>query len=226
MAIRKYGQGLSFIILVAGLIFFWYLSRFFNIDISGFENSLLGLPLILSAFLYVLLYVSVTFFVFFSKDLFWFMGALLFGPFLSGILISFSEIINAAVLFHISRFLGRGYVENKLSGRYSRLDEGLKKLNLFWLIAFRAAPLVPYRFLDLAAGLTGIRFRKYILAVALGTPIKIFWIQYIISVTGKSILNDPSVLAEYLLNNKPLFFFSFIYIILLILVILKVTKRK
>jgi len=79
--------------------------------------------------------------------------------------------------------------------------------------------------MDLAAGLTGMRFGKYLTAVIFGTPLKMFWIQYIIYAVGKKILNNPLALTEYFLNNKVLFFFSFIYIILAIMVIFKIIKK-
>ncbi|MBN2831585.1 MAG: TVP38/TMEM64 family protein [Candidatus Omnitrophica bacterium] len=225
MALEKYRQELRFFIFVLALLLLWYLSLYLKIDIPALTNSLSGLPLIVSFVFYILLYVAVTFFIFFSKDIFWLTGALLFGPYLSALLICIAELINACILFNIARFLGRGYVERKLSQRYSFLDGKLSSLNILWLIIFRAAPLVPYRFLDLAAGLTGMRFRKYFVAVLLGTPLKIFWVQYIIYAVGKSVLSDSQALTEYFLNNKPLFLFSFIYIILLILVIFKMLRK-
>jgi uncharacterized membrane protein YdjX (TVP38/TMEM64 family) len=80
--------------------------------------------------------------------------------------------------------------------------------------------------MDLAAGLTKISFRKYLLAVIIGSPVKIFWIQYVLSGVGKSILNNPYVLVEYFLNNKFFLFFSFIYIILVISVAIKISSKK
>jgi len=226
MIIKKYKQEFRFIIFILVLSLLWYLSRYIRIDIPALEESLSGFPLILSAVFYILLYVAVTFFIFFSKDLFWITGALLFGPFLSASLICVAELINACILFYMARLLGRGYVQKKLSGKYRALDEKLSGLNLFWLFIFRAAPLVPYRFLDLASGLTGMRFRKYLIAVFLGTPLKMFWIQYIIYAVGKRILDNPIVLMEYLLDHRGLFLISLIYVILVIMVVIKMAKKE
>ncbi len=222
--INKYRLGLLILILAISLSF--YLSRYLPVDIQALQRSLSAFPLAISAVLYVILYVIITFFIFFSKDLFWFMGAFLFGPFMSAALICIAEVINAFILFHISRLLGRGYVEKRLSGRYHKLDEKLGKINLFWLFVLRAAPLIPYRFLDLASGLTNMPFRKYLIAVIFGTPIKMFWIQYIIYSVGKSIFNDPAVLMEYFLNHKILLFIGFGYIILIIMAVVKMFKRS
>lgn len=222
--INKYR--LELLILILAICSFWYLSRYLPIEIPLIQRSLSEFPLAISAPLYIILYVVVTFFIFFSKDLFWLMGALLFGPFLSATLICIAEAINAFILFYISRLLGRAYVEKKLSGRYHRLDEKLGSISLFWLLVLRAAPLIPYRFLDLVSGLTKLRFRKYLIAIIFGTPIKMFWIQYIIYSVGKSIFNDPAVLREYFLNHKILLFLGFGYIILIIMALVKIFWRN
>jgi len=225
MDIKRYKQEARFFILIIALILLWYLGRFFNIDTQALQRSLGRYPLFLSGLLYIILYVVVTFFIFFSKDLFWLLGAVLFGAFYSTIFIYVSEVINAFILFYLSRVLGRAYVEQSLKGKYRQLDERLTKINFFWLFIFRAAPLVPYRFLDLAAGLTRISFRKYIAAVVLGTPIKTYWIQYILTGVGRNIYNNPYAVAEYLLNNKTVLLFSLIYALLVILVVLKIKQK-
>lgn len=226
MDIKKFKDHFGFLVLVVVLVLIWYLGRYFQFDFSALEGSLATFPLFLSALIYILLYVIVTFFIFFSKDLFWLSGAFLFGPYLSALFICIAEAINAFILFYLARFLGRSYVQDKLSSKHQYLDEKIGKVSLLWLFIFRAAPLVPYRFLDLSAGLTKIRFRKYLIAVILGSPIKTLWIQYILYSVGSSVLTDPAVLRDYFLNNKPLLLFSFIYIILVVLVIIKMRKRE
>jgi uncharacterized membrane protein YdjX (TVP38/TMEM64 family) len=150
-----------------------------------------------------------------------FAGAVLFGAYLSTLLVFISETINAFILFHFSRFLGRDYVGNWLKARYSNLDERLARLGFFWLFLFRSVPLVPFRFLDLACGLTRLSFKKYLTAVVLGSPIRIFWLQYILAGVGMSMFGKPYALAEYLLSNKFLFLGSFLYLILVIVVAVK-----
>jgi uncharacterized membrane protein YdjX (TVP38/TMEM64 family) len=226
MDIRKFRDHFGLWLLILSLVCIWYLGRYLRFDLSSLSSSLELTSLFISASIYLLLYVIVTFFVFFSKDLFWLSGAVLFGPYLSTFLICLAEAINAFILFFVSRFLGRNYVEDKLSGKYRYLDEKIANVNFFWLFVFRAAPLIPYRFLDLAAGLTKIRFRKYLLAVILGTPVKTLWIQYILFSLGSRVYSDPHALKEFFLNNKPLLLFSFIYIILVGLVIFKMREKR
>jgi uncharacterized membrane protein YdjX (TVP38/TMEM64 family) len=224
MDLKKYRHEAEFLAFILIIVLFCYSGKCLHLSTEGLQRSLAPFPLYLSAGLYILLYVVISFFFFFSKDIFWLSAALLFGAGLSTVLISLAETINAFILFHLSRRLGRGYVEKKVSVKFVRLDERLARINFFWLFLFRAAPLIPYRFLDLAAGLTKISFRKYLAAVILGTPLKMFWIQYILAGVGKSILDNPAVVVGYFLENRAFFQFSLIYLALVILVAIRLRK--
>lgn len=216
---------IEFLALALVLASLWYFGRFLTFDARVIEESLRRYPLLYSGILYILLYVIITFFIFFSKDVFWLSGAVLFGAGLSTVFICIAEIINASILFHIARRFGRAYVEKNIPEKYKHLDEKLGRINFFWLFIFRAAPLIPYRFLDLGAGLTQIAFRKYLGAVVIGSPVKMFWIQYILYGVGKNIINNPSALVEYFLHNKTLLLFSLVYLLLIILVVLKIEEK-
>ncbi len=225
MNIKRNKHEIGFLVLIIALILMCYLGRYFHIDTSVLQRSLGRFPLLFRCALYIVLYVIVTFFIFFSKDVFWLMGAVLFGPALSALFICISEVINAGILFYLARHLGRAYVEKSLTEKYKKLDERLGKINFFWLFIFRVAPLIPYRFLDLAAGLTRIHFRRYLAAVIFGTPLKMFWIQYILFGVGESMFKNPYALVDYFLANKTLLVFSFMYFILVILVVLKIRLK-
>jgi uncharacterized membrane protein YdjX (TVP38/TMEM64 family) len=226
MDMKKYRHKIQFLILVAILFLLWYSGRYLHIDTAYIQRSLEGFPLFFSALLFIVLYVGVTFFVFFSKDIFWITAALIFGPIYSALFIFIAEAINAFILFHLARYLGRTYVAKSLTEKYKTLDERLGRISFFWLFVFRAAPLIPYRFLDLAAGLTRINFPRYFTAVILGSWVKIFWIQYILFGVGESALRNPLCLADYFLNNSRLLMLSFVYVILVIMAFFKIKKIR
>ena len=225
MDLKKYKSGFGFFILIISIFFLWYLGRLLHLDIQTIRKPLESFPLFVSSLIFVILYVVVTFFIFFSKDIFYLAGALIFGPYLSAVLIFISEALNSCILFYCSRYLGRAFVRETLSGKYQRLDERLGEVSLFWLFIFRAAPLIPYRFLDMAAGLTRMRFRKYFAAVLLGSFLKIFWIQFILYGVGESVLSNPNALTEYFLTNQPVLIFSLLYLVLVGMVIYKIRKK-
>lgn len=221
----KFKTAVKFLIFISVSILFWFSRRCFDIDTAAIQQSLGHFPVFYSGIIYIILYIVISFFVWFSKDVFWFLGAVIFGAYLSALFIWIAEIINAVILFYLSRLLGRQFVERYLRGKYKTVDEKLSKINLFWLFILRAAPLIPYRFMDLAVGLTRIQFKKYFIAVVLASPIKIFWIQYVLAGVGKIVFKDSYALVEYFLNNKTLLMFSMVYVILVILVIYKAGRK-
>ena len=225
MNFKKYKHEIQIIALALALFLIWFGGRHLRIGVNTIEHSLDKYPLYLSGPIYVVLYVVVTFFIFFSKDVFWLAGALFFGPILGTVFICAAETINAFVLFFLARRFGRAYVEKNLSEKYRHLDDKLGRIDFFWLFIFRAAPLIPYRFMDLAAGLTSMDFRKYLLAAAVGSPVKMFWIEYVLYGVGSSILRDPKAIVTFFLHNQKLMYFSLLYVVLIIMAIFKIRSK-
>lgn len=211
-----------FLILIIAIVLIWYLGRFFRIDTQAVEDYLKGLPLVLGAVIFIALYVVVTFFIWLSKDIFKIASAIIFGPGLSTFFIWIAEVINAFILFHLARFLGRGFVEKTIGKGAGRLDEKIAKANLFWLFLMRGTPLIPFRFLDLACGLTRIPFKRYLIAVIFASPVRIFWLQYILAGVGRAIFRQPQALMGYLAQNRGVYIFSLAYFILAIIAAAKI----
>lgn len=222
----KYKTKLKFLVLLATIVLSIMIGRLFHIDTATLQGYLKKFPLFYSGLIFVLLYVVVTFFIWFSKDIFRFTAAVLFGATLSTLFIWLAETLNAGVLFYLARKLGREFVQDSLKKRkYSQLDEKLGKVSFLWLFLFRLVPLIPFRFLDLGTGLSRVSFRRYLLAVVLGSPLRIFWVQYALAGVGEALFKTPFVLAKYLSQNTPLFLFSLVYLVLVMVVALKL-KRK
>jgi uncharacterized membrane protein YdjX (TVP38/TMEM64 family) len=219
------GARLKFLLLAFFILLAWFLGgRFPGLGPAieaRLEAGLRAMPLLLSAAFFVLLYVAVTFFIWLAKDIFWIAGAVYFGAFFSACLVFLAEAVNALILFSLARYLGRDYAQ-KISGRrLGALERKLSGLNFLWLFALRATPLVPYRFMDLAFGLTGLPLKRYIAAVLLGSPLKIFWIQYILAALGKSVFRGPQVMVDYFLRHQQFLWFSLLYVLLVVIVTLK-----
>jgi uncharacterized membrane protein YdjX (TVP38/TMEM64 family) len=218
---------ITFLVLIIAVLLLWFLGRYFHIDSDRIQNFLEEFPVIYAGIIFIILYVLITFFIWLSKDIFRLVSAVLFGAYISTLFIWIAEIINACILFSLSRYLGRGFVEDAFkTPKFKNLDERLTRTNFFWLLMFRLVPLVPFRFLDLAIGLTNISFKKYLIAVVLGSPIRIFWVQYILAGVGQGIFSKPYALIEYLMANKALFSLSFVYLAMVILVAFKIKKEE
>ena len=112
-------------------------------------------------------------------------------------------MVNAAVMFHLSRVLGRDYVQQKLGYAPKKFDQMKDDVSVLGVIAWRINPLIPFRLMDLGYGLTKIHFRKYILSIAVISFFRILWLQYILAGLGETIFSDFSVIFNYFLENSP-----------------------
>ncbi len=221
-----------FFFLIALLLFFWFSSQVVHIDLHYFRLLFTGLPLAVAGFLYILIYVGVTTLVWFGTiDFFRITGAIMFGPYWSSLFVWIAETANAGILFHLSRRLGREFVQQKFHLKEKDLQYS-KQHGGFWRVfVLRINPLVPFRFMDIGFGLSRIEFSKYFWGVVLGSPLRIFWLQYVIFGIEKTVFSNPQALMDYFQRNPQTFAFSALYlfgvfILTVAAVIITVVKRK
>ncbi len=79
-----------------------------------------------------------------------------------------AALIGAVVSFGLGRLLGRETVDRLVRGRLARVDELLRDRGLTAVLLVRLVPLVPYLAVNYASGLSGVRFRHYVLGSAVG----------------------------------------------------------
>ncbi len=207
-----------FIVFILFLFLCWFLGKEFNIKLEGYRSLLSRYPLYLSGIIFVVMYVVVTFFVWFGpKDVFRIAGALLFGPYVSTLLVWISEMCNAAILFQVSRRLGRDFVQQRFGIKSNDINR-LRKSDFLGVFALKFNPLIPFRGLDLCAGLSGISFKVYWFASLIATPIRIFWLQYILAFVGDNLFNDPQYMIYYLKRHTMFLYYSGVYFISIIVV--------
>ncbi|WP_246198851.1 TVP38/TMEM64 family protein [Sodalinema gerasimenkoae] len=101
-------------------------------------------------------------------------GGALFGTAWGTVWTSLGAILAAILAFGISRHLGRGAIAKRLGGRWQALDAELQQGGVFYLFAIRLLPIIPYGLVNIAAGLSSISLRDYLLGTALGTVPGIF----------------------------------------------------
>lgn len=97
------------------------------------------------------------------------MGGALFGTVWGTVWASLGAILAAIIAFRFSRTVGREAIARRMAQGWQALDAELQQGGLFYLFAIRLLPIVPYGVVNLAAGLSGIRFRDYVLGTLLGT---------------------------------------------------------
>ena len=92
------------------------------------------------------------------------LAALLFGPWLAFVIMTFATTLSAVIAFLLARYLAKEWVERRLrrGGKLEQL-KGLTEQNRAFVIpAIRFLPMFPYSFNNYALGLTRISFGSYL----------------------------------------------------------------
>jgi uncharacterized membrane protein YdjX (TVP38/TMEM64 family) len=97
------------------------------------------------------------------------MGGAIFGPWLGTFWTSIGAIIAAIASFAFARTVGREVVTQRLAGRWQAIDAEVQQGAVFYMFAIRLMPIMPYGLVNLAAGLTSISFKNYLIGTTLGT---------------------------------------------------------
>lgn len=197
----------------------WYLGRVFKVDVSYYQDFLSRYPLALSGLVFVLLYVVTTSFLWFGpKDVLRIASAILFGAYISTVFVWIGEMINAAVMFYLSRILGRAYVQQRFSLKSGELEKMKGDSSFLGVTAWRINPLVPFRLMDLGYGLTQISFSKYFCAILIVSFFRILWLQFILAGIGTILFKDVSAMLDYFLANPAIVRYSGLYFLTVITV--------
>ena len=215
-----------FLLLILFLVIIGVSNYYFKIDLEDIRAFLENFPLWVAVFIYALIYVLATIFIPPTKDILKVMGAICLGAILSSLSIWIAEIINAILLFCLARYLGRGFVQEKLKGRAKMFDQRIGSSGFKGILILRLVPLIPYRVLDCLVGLTSFSFIQYFVIVVIGSPLRIFWIQYILAGVGIAIFKNPAALLDYMMANKIVFVWSLVYLILVIIVGFRLKFRQ
>ncbi|MGQ0574544.1 MAG: TVP38/TMEM64 family protein [Pseudonocardia sp.] len=95
-------------------------------------------------------------------------GGVLFGLPLGLAVVFTGAMIGAVAGFGGARLLGRDTVLRFAGPRTRRLDDLVRRRGVLAVLAARLVPLVPFTTLNLACGLTAVRWRDYVLGTAVG----------------------------------------------------------
>jgi len=219
--ITFHNKALKFTLLLAILLACWYLGRIFKIDIASYQTLFSSFPIAISGLIFVLLYVCMTTFIWFGpKDVLRIFSAIFFGAIVSTIFVWIGEMVNAVIMFHLSRVLGQEYVQKRFKCKPEKLDQMKADSSLLGVIAWRINPLVPFRLMDLGYGLTQLPFQKYFIAIVAVSFLRILWLQYILAGIGVNLFENFSSLLNYFNENPIIIQYSAIYFLIVIVVTL------
>lgn len=226
---------IRFSILTAIVVLSIIAGRIFHITPNQINQSLGGLSLIHSAIFFFVLYIIGGIFLWYIKDPLKIVGAVVFGAYLSTLLIYLAEIIDAVIYFNLSKILGKEYVESKLTGKYQKFYQRVESLNFGWVFILRSVPLIPYRVLNLTFGISRFSFKKYMIVTVIGSLPRIFWIQFILASLGdipllkgisfKNLNASLEVMVEYFQLNSTIFNISVLYFFLAAIAAFKLKSK-
>lgn len=95
-------------------------------------------------------------------------GGALFGLWAGTALSLAGSLVGAIIAFGVGRLLGRDAVDRLIRGRLARVDALLADHGLTAVLIVRLVPLVPFIAINYASGLSGVKFRHYVLGSAVG----------------------------------------------------------
>lgn len=96
-------------------------------------------------------------------------GGALFGLWGGTLWSSLGAIAAALLTFGFARTIGRDWVASRLAGQWEAIDADIRRSGLLYLFAIRLLPILPYGFVNLAAGLTAVTWRDYTIGTSIGT---------------------------------------------------------
>ncbi len=89
-------------------------------------------------------------------------GGALFGFWPGLLIVLVATSIGSTIAFFDSRYLLRSWVKRRFARRIEAIDRGMEAHGGLYLLTLRLNPVVPYWLVNLAMGLTAIRWRTYV----------------------------------------------------------------
>lgn len=96
------------------------------------------------------------------------LGGAVYGLWLGAALALTGAVIGAVIAFFVARWLGRDAVDRLARGRLAQADAQLSDHGFGAVITARLIPVLPFTLINYASGVSGIRFRDFLAASAIG----------------------------------------------------------
>lgn len=155
-------------LIIAGCFaafFIFDLNRYFTLsyikesrdqfDIFYTDNTVLTITA------YMLIYIAITALSLPGAAIMTLAGGALFGFIIALTAVSFASTIGATLACFVSRYLLRGWVEEKFGDKLSVINSGLEKEGIFYLFMLRLIPAFPFFVINLLMGLTRIKLTTF-----------------------------------------------------------------
>jgi uncharacterized membrane protein YdjX (TVP38/TMEM64 family) len=112
-------------------------------------------------------------------------SGVIFGVVWGSLYVFIGAIIGATVAFLMGRYVARGWIENKLSGKknFAAIDQAVGREGLKIILLMRLSPIFPFSLLNYALGITRVTFKDYFIGFVGMIPGTILYV-YIGSLVG------------------------------------------
>ncbi len=162
--------GIILIICISFLfiyLMFRYAAIFRKISLRSLRKYILSFgPL--SSIALVVLFSLKPVVIFFPTVLLIVLAGNIFGP-IEGFILSMTGLyLSATLAFYLSKSLGKPFVNKMTRGKLLKLDDNIEQHAFKIMFLMRLSTLFPYDPLSYAAGLTGMKYRDFILATIIG----------------------------------------------------------
>jgi phospholipase D1/2 len=158
------GAALS-LLLIMGLVIWMASGEFTPEKVRGFleasRNSSFALPAV------CLLYIIGSF-VLFPVTLLSLTTAAVFGPILGPVYGLIGALLSTAIMFWLGQWAGLKGLRKLLGDRIRRIDARFRQSGIAGVVMIRVLPIAPFGIVNLAAGISSIRFVDFILGSLIG----------------------------------------------------------
>ena len=184
----------NILILVFILVVFYLLSSIFHFKIDPVVNFFDSLGPF-SYVVFILLLMLEVIFAPIHPLVFYVAGGIIFGPWIALGLALIGEAIGSTIAFKLSKKYGRNFVESKFpKKRLKQFDKFSKKYGSLSIFLLRVNPLTSSDAWSYIAGISKIKYKRFIVASLLGLAPSIFIQVYF----GEAIKENPILLQIFL----------------------------
>ena len=188
------------LLLLAFVIAVYFIERSFSFNIVKIENYISSFgPWVPILLLIIIIITSSIGFIFMIPIA---ITALLLNPYLAFFISILGLTIGASISFFLARYFARDYFKKHFINKINVLkkyDEQIEKNGFLKILFLRLIALIPYELVNIAAGLSKIRFLPFILATFVGVIPGAILTIYLIKNT-QDIFSSQFLLASILMT--------------------------
>lgn len=127
----------------------------------------------------------------------------LFGFWKGLVIVSFASTIGATLLFLLTRYIFRDFVQQKIGDRMNAINQGLERDGVFYIFGLRLVVLFPFAVVNAALALTNVKATTFYWASQLGmlagTAVFINAGTQLAQIESASDILSPSIIASFAL---------------------------